>query len=231
MRNAKTLIVALVAVLAFSAIAASAASATLPELLNASGKAFSFTCKEEAGGRGEYETKAKCEKAEGKQTAGGKWKRFGTNRFTSTSGPSYLEASSKKISCKADSNIGEITGAKTDLVKVTFTGCTALGGLYKCQNTATAGEITTTWLFSTLGYIKKAAPTEVGLSLAPETGTTFAAVTCTYEGLEEKIEVAEAKKASEKEHEAEAKGGDSIIGRITPINTPVTPPEKFSLSF
>jgi hypothetical protein len=135
-------------------------------------------------------------------------------KFTSTSKASFLEASKKKIECTADKNTGEITGAKTDKVVVTFTGCTTLSGLVKCGNTKTAGEIETTALISTLGYIKKAAPTEVGLSLKPATGTLFAKFECATEV----IEVGEGTE----------KGGDSIIGKITPINTSTT---AYTLTF
>jgi hypothetical protein len=228
----RTIGLAFVVVFALSAIVASAASAVKPRFLNASGVPFTFECKEMTGGRGEYETKAKCEKAKEKQTAGGKWERFGKNRFTSSSGEGYLEATNKKITCEADKNTGEITGEQTDLVKVTFTGCTALAKALHCQNTATAGEIQTNWLFSKLGYIKEAAPVEVGLSLTPETAKgLFATFTCESSLVKETVEVGEAKKASEKENEAEEKGGDSIIGKITPINAAVKPPATFSLSF
>lgn len=70
--------------------------------------------------------------------------------FTSTGGASTLETVGKeKISCTAVKNKGTI-GSATEgsgktahlgLVGITFTGCSAVGGLAKCQNVSTKGTI------------------------------------------------------------------------------------------
>jgi hypothetical protein len=61
--------------------------------------------------------------------------------FVSTSGTSVFETKSgEKVTCKADTDKGEITGPKTDKAKITFTGCEAFG--LKCNSKgAKAGEI------------------------------------------------------------------------------------------
>lgn len=116
-------------------------------------------------------------------------------KFESKSGKSILEASKEKIECTKDTNKGEITGPKTDVVVVTFEGCTTASGLVEC---GTKGTIKTNELESELGYIN-AANKEVGLSLKPKTsGGLFAEFECA--GVKIKV-----------------KG--SIIGKITPVNT------------
>jgi hypothetical protein len=88
------------------------------------------------------------------------------NKFTSTSLVSTLETVGKnKVTCTADTNKGELTGPKTDLVTVTFTGCETSG--IKCNSAGgAAGEIKTNQLASLLGYIN-AATKETGVDLSP----------------------------------------------------------------
>ncbi|MGH2864524.1 MAG: hypothetical protein ACRDJX_04660 [Solirubrobacteraceae bacterium] len=140
-------------------------------------------------------------------------------KFTSKSGESFLEASKQVIKCKSDTNKGELVGTtkKEDTVTVTFLGCESLTLKAKCQNTTTKGKIVTNLLVSLLGYIN-AAKKEVGLSLSPKTaGGLFAEFECA----EVKVKVGE----------GTGKGGNSVIGRVTPVNKLVTPPETFALSF
>ncbi len=61
-----------------------------------------------------------------------------------TLGPGYLEGNTthKKISCAGGHLTGTVPGPKTTKDNViTFTGCTAESGLYKCENTVTEGEV------------------------------------------------------------------------------------------
>jgi hypothetical protein len=138
-------------------------------------------------------------------------------KFTSKSGVSILETSGQKIECKSDTNSGELTGPKTDTVTVTFLKCESVALKAKCQNTTTEGKIVTNVLVSTLGYINKANK-EVGLSLSPKAaGGLFAEFECS--GIKIKV------------GEGTGKGGNSVIGRITPVNKVVVPPETFALNF
>jgi hypothetical protein len=63
--------------------------------------------------------------------------------FTGTSKESVFETKSgESVKCKADTVMGNLTGASTDEAEVKFTGCTAVGGLLKCKTTGSAsGEI------------------------------------------------------------------------------------------
>jgi hypothetical protein len=92
------------------------------------------------------------------------------DHFTSHGGISTLKTTTvpKTVTCSNVDNIGEITGAKTALVLVTFLGC-KLSGTFPCSSGEGAGieEIMTSLLNVTLGYIK-ASTHEVGTRL---TGT------------------------------------------------------------
>src|SRR5665213_183201 len=149
-------------------------------------------------------------------------------KFTSKSGVSLLKTSGQTIECKKDTNEGELIGTsqKEDKVTVRFTECESLALKEKCQNTATPGEIKTTELVSKLGFIttEEKEEEEVGLSLSPKTaGGLFAEFECS--GI--KIKVGEGKKTEEGGKE----GGNSVIGKITPVDKAVTPPETFKLIF
>jgi hypothetical protein len=130
--------------------------------------------------------------------------------FTSTSKASLLETTSKvKLVCTADTNAGEITGPQTGSVTIAFTGCS----LKKAPCTTPgrpSGEIVTSLLSLTLGYINKAKK-EVGIDLASAAGSTFATFSCgsTLRGVVI----------------------GSVIGRITPVNKKVIPSAFFTLRF
>jgi hypothetical protein len=80
---------------------------------------------------------------------------FPTN-FTSHSGEAVLKAATSKVKCVSTSNTGQITGAKTGTVLVTFSGC-KLSGTFPCKSPgAGAEEIMTFSLDMTLGYISSA---------------------------------------------------------------------------
>jgi hypothetical protein len=118
----------------------------------------------------------------------------------SKSGKSTLETKSgEKVSCTADTNAGEVTGAKTSKTTVTFTGCTAFG-ILKCNTTgAKSGEIILKSNVK-LVYINKSAK-EVGLAFELEKEVT---IECT---------------SSQKLH---VRGGN--IGKLTPVNSPTSKP-------
>ncbi len=62
--------------------------------------------------------------------------------FKGTSKASTFETKSgESVKCTADSITGKITGLSSDEAEVKFTGCTAVGGLLKCQTGSTKGEI------------------------------------------------------------------------------------------
>jgi hypothetical protein len=175
MKRLKIIGLALVAMFAMSAVAASAASAVLPEFLH------SNVCTGMAGMPGGFPenvwhwTNNTCTTVSATQTGN-----FALSPYKSTSGKGKLEAKGglAPIECQHDSNLGELTGPKTDKVFVTFTECTAAGG--KCQNTAVKGEIKTKELESLLVYKNKAAK-EVALLLTPvgAAGEKFTApITC-----------------------------------------------------
>lgn len=114
-----------------------------------------------------------------------------------------LETTGKnEVKCKTNHVNGEITGPKHDLATIRFLGCTTpnpLGGRLEC-NTAGEGSgvIATQKLLSLLGYIKRAAPTEVGILIEPASTELFAEFVC---GGFITIKV---------------KG--NVVGKITPIN-------------
>jgi hypothetical protein len=160
------------AVAAFAVVGVGSASA-LPELLHC----MTSPTKVEAGERW-FTNQTTCEKLEGKGefVAGSKEWLYGPFvageklSFTSTSGAGTLETVKKEtVKCTSDTNAGEFTSGTTAAkVVVTFKGCTGPLGS-ECQNTATKGEIATKSLKGVIGYIKKAAPIEVGVLLEPET--------------------------------------------------------------
>jgi alpha-tubulin suppressor-like RCC1 family protein len=72
-----------------------------------------------------------------------------------------------KVTCRAETDEGEVTGPKTEMVTVTLTGCETGAGA-PCQSQgAAAGEIGGLSLEGELGYIKNAAIPSVGLDLKP----------------------------------------------------------------
>lgn len=244
-RHIRTLLVALAAVFALSAVAVASASAAKPEFVICAKVAVAGTgawnnkvCTEKdlsneyikvlppwkkfaagvwcapvaEGESGRYKDEGCTEEA----IPGGfvKVESAAANplAFTSTSPTGYLEnAKGEKIECKSDSNEGVITGPKTVTVTVKFKECKGPLGT-TCTSTApkakNSGEIETNSLTGTLGYINAAAK-EVGLSLKPTTGTLFTKFKCELIGIGEEIEVGE----------GTGKGGDSVIGTVTPVGS------------
>jgi hypothetical protein len=130
--------------------------------------------------------------------------------FTSKSKASLLETVAKvKLTCKTDTNVGEVTGPETGFMTITFSGCKVKK--VPCNTPGTPpGKIVTSLLAFTVHYINKANK-EVGMDLVPAPGAAFAEFAC-----------------------GSAIRGiviGSVIGRVTPINTPVKPTKFFTLSF
>jgi hypothetical protein len=104
--------------------------------------------------------------------------------FTSTSGKGTLETlGGTQVTCSSDTDTGELTGANggKDIanVVVKFNGCKESVFNAECKTSgAAAGEIKTNVLSGEVGYIKKAAPIEVGLMLSPTTAALFAEFNC-----------------------------------------------------
>jgi hypothetical protein len=98
--------------------------------------------------------------------------------ISGTLGAAFLEAKAgTKITCKAGTAVGEVTGAQTTVNNVTtFTGCESSG--FPCEN-AGAGVIDTVTLQGTLGNV--VAAKTPGLRLFPQTGgrgATLAEFSC-----------------------------------------------------
>jgi hypothetical protein len=167
MLRVKTLGLALVAVFAFSAVVASAFAAA-PAFVH---------CVAQAGGK--WEGGCLKEKASGGfekvEVAAG----VGKLKFTSTSGAGKMEAAGTVIECKKDTDVGEITGAKTvGAVVVTFTECEGTNGTKKCKvkskGSGTEGKVVTKELTGELGEVAAAeSTTEVGERLKPTSGSTY----------------------------------------------------------
>ncbi len=69
--------------------------------------------------------------------AGTKW------GYTSKTKTATLKGSAGNITCKASTDVGKVTGVKTDEDQVSFTGCVLSVTNESCQNTANKGEIKT----------------------------------------------------------------------------------------
>ncbi len=165
-RYIRTLVVALAAVFAFSAVAVASASAALPEF---------YHCVPKTGGK----WMAGC------LTAGTTYEKEPVPTgskipFTSTSGEGVLETvGGHTVKCKKDTDSGEITGPKTiGELAIKFTECKASVFSEPACETAGAkeGEIIPSVAKGELGYIK--ATSEVGVLLAPTSGTEFAKFEC-----------------------------------------------------
>jgi hypothetical protein len=116
------------------------------------------------------------------------------SKFTSKEGLSFFETpAGNYLPCKSDTDVGEYIGESEDLETITFRDCDVPGA--ECTNTA--GGFETKPLRSLYGFVKR--PEEVGVSLEPATGTTFAEFEC----------------------EAMGKGSisGSVIAPITPVKT------------
>jgi len=130
--------------------------------------------------------------------------------FTSTGKTATVETVAKlQATCTGASDEGTIETPKTGTAKIRLTGCKALG--FECQSKgAKAGEIVTSTLVNTLGYIN-AQKKEVGLDLSgPASGAPFAEFTCS-------------------EYTITVTG--SVIGKLTPLNKALKAGKKVSLKF
>jgi hypothetical protein len=186
MRRIRMMGLCLVAVCSLTAVAVSSASAeTLPkfiECVKVKGGKFDKGCETE-GGAGGFE----------KEEGFGKGKLFkGVGKASSFDWPKLKS----EFSCKAEKDVGRMTGEKTEgKIVITFSGCAMLGK--KCTKPgALAGDILTNNLKAELGYIN-ASNHEVGIDLTPETGEVWEEFEC--EGLQVRVT-------------------GSLIGAVTPVN-------------
>lgn len=131
--------------------------------------------------------------------------------FTSKSGKTTLETVKKAtITCTADTGNGEVTGPKTGVTTITFTGCEFATLGIVCNSTGVPpGDIVTATLVMTLGYIN-GPKKEAGIDLSTATGGPLMEFSCA--GLRVLVD-------------------GSVIGRITPVNKVVKPPSHFTLKF
>jgi hypothetical protein len=131
--------------------------------------------------------------------------------FTAKSGLAKLETvKGAVISCTADKGAGEVTGPKTGTVVITFSGCEFVALGLPCNTVgAPPGEIATTTLVVTLGYIN-APKKEAGIDLSTATGGPLMEFVC---------------------GPLPAKVVGSVIGKVTPVNKPIKPPGHFTLKF
>jgi hypothetical protein len=133
------------------------------------------------------------------------------NAFKSTSKAMTLETavSKVKVTCKKDTDKGEITGPSTALVTIAFTGCksTAVAGVLCNSPNGLPGEIVTERLLGVLGYTMREPVKEVGLDLSTPTGGPIMVFFCGA-------------------LKGEVLG--SMIGKITPLDKAT---KKLTLSF
>jgi hypothetical protein len=131
--------------------------------------------------------------------------------FTSKSGKTTLETVKKAvITCVSDKGSGEVTGPKTGTMKITFTGCEFVTIGLACNTVGVPpGEIVTAPLVMTFGYIN-GPNKEVGIDLSTATGGPLMEFSCG--GLRVIVD-------------------GSVIGKITPVNKVVTPPNHYILKF
>jgi hypothetical protein len=126
--------------------------------------------------------------------------------FITTSGPGTLTtAAGNTVACKSDTGTGEITSAtEGKKIVIKFKGCKAFG-IAPCKTTGGAAEeIITNSLKSKNVYIKKAATTEAGLLLSPESaeaGALYAEFKCEILGKVSTLKVR-----------------GSIVAKLTPVN-------------
>jgi hypothetical protein len=133
---------------------------------------------------GKYEDK-NCTKEEASKTGGKyEWDPYpgpaGTKwGYTSKSKTAILEGEAGNITCKASTDVGEVTGVKSDVDQTTFTDCILSLTKESCQNTATKGSIETDKNVTTLidngekgDSGKEPAPGEVWTQFTGEVGAT-----------------------------------------------------------
>ncbi len=144
--------------------------------------------------------------------------------FSSKGGASFFHPKVSRImECKSESDTGEIANEqntdKVENVLIVFRECKANAvEQFNCQSEGQPqGQIKTEQLEGNLGYIKSTAPKEVGLVLKPTLKRPFAEFECVNKGLKYKVKIT-----------------GEVIGKITPINTPVGPEQtvtKFTVSY
>jgi hypothetical protein len=175
MKRVGVLAVCLIAVFAASTVAT--ATDELPEI---------GRCLKVAGvATHRYATGSCTTRSEGENTGRYEWKAGpGPNPgFTGTAETSYLETVGKTtLQCHAGTARGQFTGRRTDVATITFTGCESGSPTgIECRTPgAKAGEVVTSRLQGSIGYISGAGTTKavVGMRLAPAAGTQFASVEC-----------------------------------------------------
>jgi hypothetical protein len=161
-------------VAAFSISAVATATEELPEI---------GRCAKPAGAATHRYATSNCTlKSEGESTGKYEWEPGPGAKasFTSTAEATELETVGKtKLKCHGGTAKGELTGPKTDTATITFTEC-EYGGVVCSTPGAGTGELVTSQLAGTLGYISGAGTGKpvVGIRLAPVTGTQFAGVEC-----------------------------------------------------
>lgn len=136
-----------------------------------------------------------------------------------------VSTNKKIVKCAAYTAMGTVTGVKAIEIKsgpaagITFTGCKFEN--VECTTAGqAAGTVVTSVLVGELEYIKEGGLTkEVGLSLEPKGKISFASFACGC--LIEQFTIGE----------GAGKGGDSVIGLITPIEAFVKPPAEFKVAF
>ena len=131
--------------------------------------------------------------------------------FMAKSGATTLETVKKAtIRCVSDTATGEVTGPKTGAVTITLSGCELVTLGLVC-NTAglPPGEIVTTSLLMTLGYINEPKK-EAGIDLSTATGGPLVEFVC---------------------GPLRVLVDGSVIGKVTPVNKLITPPGHFTLKF
>jgi len=131
--------------------------------------------------------------------------------FTSTSGATTLETVKKAtIKCTADTNAGEVSGAKTGTVTIIFSGCELVVLGLTCNTVGLGpGEIMAGPLVMALGYIN-GPKKEAGIDLSTATGGPLITALC---------------------GPLRVLVDGSVIGKITPVNKVVVPPGHFTLKF
>jgi hypothetical protein len=114
-----------------------------------------------------------------------------------------------RVTCRRGVDHGAVTGIKTVAMTVILRECGIPGAAVPCGSPgAQPGEIVAPSLTGTLGYIRK--PTVVGLAVS-SSAPPITSFVC----------------GSGELHIVEG----SVIGKITPINVIVTPPEHYTLTF
>jgi hypothetical protein len=130
--------------------------------------------------------------------------------FTVSSGTStFRTVSGNGVKCASDTGVGEMTGAQSGWVQLTFQGCKVKTKLCNTPG-LTPGTVGTSMLAIKMNYISKPKK-QVGWDLIPLAGGPVAELGCTSALFGEIV--------------------GSVIGRVLPINTTVTPPVAFELRF